>query len=60
MLESDRFGGGSLVVLDGKKGGPEDVLCCNARQFQCIISTTAIGIFTERNGTEWNIRNKSH
>ena len=27
--------------LGWKNGWPEDVLCCHARQFQCIISTTS-------------------
>ena len=40
MLERDRFGGGSFVVWGWKNGWPEDVLCCHARQFQCIISTS--------------------
>ena len=41
VLERDRFGRGSFVVWGAKNGWPEDVLCCHARQFQCIISTTS-------------------
>ena len=56
VLERDRFGGGSIVVWAGKMG-PEDVLYCHARQFQCIISTTSCDlmpnhfsiIFTHKN-----------
>ena len=46
MLERDRFGGGSFVVWGWKNGWPEDVLCCHARQFQCIISTTSCDHFS--------------
>ena len=47
VLERDRFGGGSFVVWGWKNGWPEDVLCCHARRFQCIISTTSI-IYTHK------------
>ena len=46
VLERDRFGGGSFVVWGWKNGWPEDVLCCHARQFQCIISTTSCDHFS--------------
>ena len=46
VLERDRFGGGSFVVWGCKNGWPEDVLCCHARQFQCIISTTSCDHFS--------------
>ena len=46
VLERDRFGGGSFVVWGWKHGWPEDVLCCHARQFQCIISTTSCDHFS--------------
>ena len=46
VLERDRFGGGSFVVWDWKIGWPEDVLCCHARQFQCIISKTSCDHFS--------------
>ena len=46
VLERDRFGGGSFVVWSWKNGWPEDVLCCHARQFQCIISTTSCDHFS--------------
>ena len=41
VLEGDRSerGGGQFGGLGWKNGWPEDVLCCHARQFQCIIST---------------------
>ena len=32
---------GQFRGLGWKNGWPEDVLCCHARQFQCIISTTS-------------------
>ena len=32
---------GKFRGLGWKNGWPEDVLCCHARQFQCIISTTS-------------------
>ena len=32
---------GQFRRLGWKNGWPEAVLCCNARQFQCIISTTS-------------------
>ena len=46
VLERDRFGGGSFVVWGWKNGWPEDVLCCHARRFQCIISTTSCDHFS--------------
>ena len=46
VLERDRFGGGRFVVWGWKNGWPEDVLCCHARQFQCIISTTSCDHFS--------------
>ena len=46
VLESDRFGGGSFVVWGWKNGWPEDVLCCHARQFQWLISTTSCDHFS--------------
>ena len=46
VMERDRFGGGSFVVWGWKNGWPEDVLCCHARQFQCIISTTSCDHFS--------------
>ena len=45
VLERDRFGGGSFLFWGWKNGWPEDVLCCHARQFQCIISTISFRPF---------------
>ena len=35
-----------VLVWGWKNGWPEDVLCCHARQFQCIISTTSCDHFS--------------
>ena len=45
--------------LGWENGWPEDVLCCHASQFQCIISTTSFDhfsiIFTHKNWSDiWN------
>ena len=64
VLERNRFGGwgvgGKFRGFGWKNEWPEDVLCCHARQFQCIISTKSCDlmpyhfsiIFTHRNWSD--------